>query len=178
MDLTIRPVKTSKDQIKQPKLSEIGIIPRLGSSTLFCGRSGSGKTTLLHNLLSDERFLNGSKTFKNIFLFSPSGSTDDIQKSLGVRPEFICLDLDKGPEMLKTIYEHQTKLIEELGSSQAPQVCIVFDDVISDTRFMGSKDFVRSFVASRHFNCTVLLCSQHFNKVPKVCRLQAGFLFF
>ena len=174
MDLTIRPVKTSKDQIKQPKLSEMGIIMRLGSSSLLCGRSGSGKTTLLHNLICDSRFLDAKLTFKNIFLFSPSGSTDDIQISLGIRPEFICTDLEKGPDMLKTIYEHQTTLIEELGSSKAPQVCIIFDDVISHTRFMGSRDFIRSFVASRHFNCTVLLCSQHFNKVPK----EAGFLFF
>ena len=178
MDLSIRPVKTSKDQIKQPKLSELGIIPRLGSSSLLVGKSGSGKTTLLHNLVCDERFLNGKKTFKNIFLFSPSGSIDDIQKDMGIRPEFMCTDLDKAPAMLATIYDHQTKLIEELGSAKAPQVCLIFDDVISHTKFMGSKDFVRSFVASRHFNATTLVLAQHFNKVPRVCRLQAQFLFF
>ena len=97
---------------------------------------------------------------------------------MGIRPEFLCTDLEKAPAMLATVYAHQTKLIEELGAAKAPQVCLIFDDVISHTQFMGSKDFVRSFVASRHFNATVLVLAQHFNKVPRVCRLQAQFLFF
>ena len=46
MDLSIKPVKTSKDQIRQPKLSDLGVIPRLGSSSLLVGKSGCGKTTL------------------------------------------------------------------------------------------------------------------------------------
>lgn len=30
----------------------------------------------------------------------------------------------------------------------------------------------------RHLNCTTFICTQHFNKVPKICRLQASFIFF
>ena len=178
MDLTIKPIKTSKDNIKQPKLSELGIIPRLGSSNLLVGKSGCGKTTLLHNLICDKRFFDGANSFTNIFLFSPSGSTDDIQLSMKIRPEFLCVDLDTAPERLAVIYAHQTKLIEELGAARAPQILLLFDDCISHTKFMGSKDFIRSFVASRHFNATVFVLAQHFNKVPRVCRLQAQFLFF
>ena len=67
MDLTIKPVKTKKDKVKQPKLAELGIIPKLGSSIIFCGSSGSGKSTLLANLLLDDRFYGKNKSFKHIF---------------------------------------------------------------------------------------------------------------
>ena len=82
MDLSVKPIKTSKDKIKQPDLAIKNIIPKLGSSIIFCGRSGSGKTTLLHNLLIDKRFYGKNKYFKHIFLFSPSAQVDDIQKEL------------------------------------------------------------------------------------------------
>ena len=35
MDLSIKPVKTQKDKIKQPLLAQHGIIPKLGSSILL-----------------------------------------------------------------------------------------------------------------------------------------------
>ena len=40
MDLSIKPIKTSKDKITQPELAIANIIPKLGSSIIFCGRSG------------------------------------------------------------------------------------------------------------------------------------------
>ena len=43
---------------------------------------------------------------------------------------------------------------------------------------MNSVIFTKCFIANRHANLTVMLCSQHFKRVPRVCRLQANCLFF
>ena len=68
--------------------------------------------------------------------------------------------------------------IEELGVHKAPRILIIYDDVISDTKFMNSKAFVKSFIASRHYNSSVIICTQRYNSVPRVCRLQADSLYY
>ncbi|WP_289460263.1 ATPase/DNA packaging protein, partial [Klebsiella pneumoniae] len=64
------------------------------------------------------------------------------------------------------------------GAHTVPQFAIIFDDVIGDTKFMNEKAFTRCFYQVRHVNCTTFICTQHFKKVPKICRLQANFVFF
>ena len=66
----IEPVKTSKDAIKHPKLSEESVIPKLCSSTILVGKSGSGKSVLLHNLMTRKEFFAGC--FDKTFLISPT----------------------------------------------------------------------------------------------------------
>ena len=43
---------------------------------------------------------------------------------------------------------------------------------------MNSKEFINLFIKARHYNVTVWLCSQHFKRLPKICRLQAATLYF
>jgi hypothetical protein len=178
MDLSIKPIKTSKDKIKQPPLAKADIIPKLGSSIIMCGRSGCGKTTLLHNLLVDDRFYGKNEYFKNIFLFSPSAEIDDLQKELDIPDQCIFTDLTTAPAALEQIYKHQTTLIKKLGNDKAPQIAIIMDDCIGDTKFMKNAWTIKAFIASRHFNCTTLICAQHFNRIERVNRLQASSLFF
>ena len=178
MDLSIIPVKTSKDEITQPHLATENVIPRLGSSIIICGASGSGKSTLLFNLVVDKRFFGGNKYFKHIFLFSPTAECDDIQKQLDIPPACVCIDLDIAPLIIDKIYKHQMNNIKKKGNDKADQICIIMDDCIGNTQFMKHKAVIRSFIASRHFNCTTLICAQHFKKIEKVNRLQASFLFF
>jgi putative ribosome biogenesis GTPase RsgA len=66
----IRPVSTSKDEIRHPKLSEEGVIPKLCCSTILVGKSGSGKSVLLHNLMTRKEFFAGH--FDKVFLISPT----------------------------------------------------------------------------------------------------------
>ena len=178
MDLSVKPIKTSKDKIKQPELSVKNIIPKLGSSIIFCGRSGSGKTTLLHNLLIDKRFYGKNKYFKHIFLFSPSAQVDDIQKELALPEACIFSDLVTAPDAIEKIYNHQMQLVKKMGADKAPQVCLIFDDCIGDVKFMKNKWVIKSFIASRHFNATTMLCAQHWSKVERVNRFQASQLYF
>lgn len=178
MDLSIRAIETSKDEIKQPKLVEDPMyIPPLGSSVIISGKSGSGKSTLLANLITDDRFYKG--WFDKIFVFSPTANGDDVQKALGVPANNVFTDLDEAPQVLDLILDtQQTKLDKAAGAHKVPQYCIIFDDVIGNTQFLNDKAFMRCFYQVRHVNCTTFVCTQHFKRVPRVCRLQANFIFF
>ena len=43
---------------------------------------------------------------------------------------------------------------------------------------MNSPQFIGAFIKARHFNFSVFLCSQHFKRIPRICRLQASYLCF
>mgnify|MGYP002630571729 CR=1 FL=1 len=185
-DLNIGIIETSKDKIEQPPLAEHEdmFIPPLGSSVVISGKSGSGKSTLLANLVKDHRFYGAGPGrpkgwFDKIFLFSPTANGDDIQKSLGIDKKHVFTDLDEAPELLEVILNsQQTKLDKAEGADKVEQFLIIFDDVIGDTTFMNERAFTRCFYQVRHVNCTTFICTQHFKRVPKVCRLQANFVFF
>jgi hypothetical protein len=180
MDLSIKQINTEKDKVKQPPLAKhkLGIIPKFNSSLLLIGKSGSGKSTLLANLVSDKRFY-GDKCFDLTFLISPTGEADDIQKSIKIPPNQVFTDImGDGIPALAAIQAHQEKDIKENGAAKAKRILIIFDDVIGNEKFMREPAFVKSFIACRHYNCTTILCSQHFTRVPRVCRLQANYCAF
>jgi len=185
-DYAIANIETSKDKIEQPELAthENMYIPPLGSSVIISGKSGSGKSTLLANLMLDGRFYGPSEQkpkgwFEKIFLFSPTANGDDVQKSLNIPKKYVFTDLEDAPELLDVILNsQQEKLDKAEGADKVPQFAIIFDDVIGDTQFMNDKAFTRCFYQVRHVNCTTFICTQHFRKVPKICRLQANFVFF
>lgn len=178
MDLSIKPIKSSKDSIKQPDLAEAGVIPKLGASVILCGRSGSGKTTLLNTLITDKRFYGKHASFKHIFLFSPSAEVDDLQRDLALPSVCVFTDLSTAPSAIEKIYHHQMNIIKKVGAAKADQICFVFDDCIGDSKFMKDKWVIKSFIASRHFCCTTFLCTQHWTRVERVNRLQASQLYF
>lgn len=184
--LSIDPIPTSKDEIEQPELAKHKdmFIPPLGSSVVISGKSGSGKSTLLANLIKDSRFYGPSEKkpkgwFDKIFLFSPTANGDDVQKSLGIEKKYVFTDLDEAPELLEVILNSQQKKLDGAkGAQHVEQFAIIFDDVIGDTSFMNERAFTRCFYQVRHVNCTTFICTQHFKRVPKICRLQANFVFF
>ena len=178
-DVTIKKIETKKDDIKQPELAkqENGmVIPPLGSSVLISGKSGSGKSTLLANLLLDKRFYKGF--FDKIFLFSPTANGDDIQKNLKIPAKHVFTDLEEAPELLEVILRSQQEVLEKTTADKAPQYAIIFDDVIGDVQFMNTKEFTQCFYQVRHVCCTTFICTQHFTRVPRICRLQANFIMY
>jgi hypothetical protein len=185
-DLDIKEVPTSKDKIEQPELADDPkmYIPKLGFSVIVSGKSGSGKSTLVANLFTDSRFYGPSPEkpngwFDKVFLFSPTANGDDVQKALNIPKNHVFTDLDEGIELLEVILDSQASKIEKAGSAdKVAQFAILFDDIIGDTQFMTEKAFTRCFYQVRHVNCTTFICTQHFNRVPRVCRLQANFIFF
>ncbi len=185
-DLEIKKIETSKDLIKQPRLAadERKVIPSLGASIVINGKSGSGKTTLLTNLITGPQFFGKCEEkpdgwFDEIFMFSPTADGDDIQKALGIKKSHVYTDLDEGPELLSVILNSQKEKLSGGGKAhKVPQYAVIFDDVIGETAFMKTKEFLQTFYMVRHRNCTTFICSQHYKRVPKVCRQQASFVFF
>jgi hypothetical protein len=174
--LKITPIATSKDKIKQPELAEQNVIPRICSAIILNGSTSSGKTTLLANLLTKKQFYKG--WFDRIFLISPTGHTDDIQKYLELPEEDIIDDLGSAPEFIQALMDSQRDQIKKLGNDKAPQYCIIFEDCIGDTLLMATPQFIKCFIACRHYNFTTVISSQAFNVVPRRCRLQAMNVFF
>lgn len=185
-DLEIKLIETSKDKIAQPRLAKDPrkIIPSLGASVIINGKSGSGKSTLLANYITGPQFYGKCEEkpegwFDEIFLFSPTAGGDDVQKALGIKKEHVYTDLDEAPELIKVILDSQKAKLDGGGKAhKVPQYCVIFDDVIGETKFMGTKEFLQVFYMVRHRNCTTFICSQHYKKIPKVCRLQASFIHF
>ena len=175
-DYEIKPVKTQKDQVTHPALAEAGVIPKLMTSNIIVGKSGSGKTVLLHNLMTRKEFY--ADAFDRIILISPTGETDDIQKALEIKPSLVFTDLVEAVKVLEKIQEVQEKAIKEKGVAGSPKLCIIMDDCAGDNKFMSHKAFTNLFIKARHFNVTVWFLTQHFKRLPKICRLQASTLFF
>ena len=175
---TIEPVKTSKDEIKSPKLAELGVIPKINSSIIIVGKSGSGKSVLLHNLLTRKEFYNKYEYFDKIILISPTAEQDDVQKSLEIPESCVFTNLDEATVALRKIEEFQEAEIKKKGSAKAKKFCIILDDCVGNKKFMNSPEFISCFIKARHYNATVIFLSQHFKRLPKVCRSQASFLCF
>ena len=178
VEYTIQPVKTTKEKIKQPVLADAGVIPKLNTSTLLIGKSGSGKSVLMHNLLTRKEFFNKGEYFDRVILISPTGESDDIQKSMGIDESMVFTDMEEAENALKILQRVQEEDVKQNGSDGASKVCVIMDDVASQAKFMRSEAFISLFIRSRHFNCTVFLLSQHFKIIPKICRLQASQMYF
>lgn len=183
-DLEIRPVDdNAKDRIEQPKLSNDNIIPRLNTSNIIVGTTGMGKSTLLQNLMTRKNFYGGTRKdgkpfFDAVILISPTGANDDVQKALKLKDVSIVKNLKEAEAVLNALSSHQHAEIEEKGADKALQVGVILDDVISDKIFMNSEAAKNTFIANRHKNFTVFLCTQSWTKVPRVMRLQCRGIFY
>ncbi len=173
---------TNKHKIKQRKFMEDNIIPQHASAVVFCGRSGSGKSNLLVNLAERPDFYGKTKKdnpktgyFDLVFMFSPTCHHDDLPKYLDIPPNRMYDRNFEGP--LKHIIKTQKDIIEKKGLDKAPKLLIIFDDIISQKKFMNSEFFTQMYIQNRHLGISTWVCTQSFNKIPRVCRLQANNLF-
>ena len=182
--LEIKPIEdNSKDKIEQPRLSKEDVIPRINTSNIFVGSTGMGKSTLITNLVSKTQFFGGKRSdgrgwFDHIILISPTGDTDDVQKAMGVDDAQIVTDLKEAPGVLRLLMREQKKKIKEMGADKAPNILLIYDDIVSHPLFMKDPQFIKSFIANRHHNFTVLLGSQSWTKAPRAVRLQARGIFY
>jgi GTPase SAR1 family protein len=170
--------ETSKDNIIQPPEVDNEVLPPLGASILLCGKSGSGKSTLLASLINDDNGRFYKDYFSKVFLFSPTGHGDDIQSHYGIPENHVFTDLDEAPELLELIIKSQRDKIKKTNNAKTPQYAVVFDDIIGDTKFMNSKQFSQCFYMCRHANVTTFICTQHYKRVPRICRQQASLICF
>lgn len=184
--LEIKKIETSKDLIEQPELAalDLKLIPSRGHSVIINGASGSGKSTLLANYATNPNFFGPSKErprgwFDKIFLFSPTADGDDVQRSLNIPKQNVCTDMDEAPDWIETIFRSQKQKLAGGGKAHiAPQYWFIFDDVIGETQLLTNRQFLKCWYMIRHNNGTTTACTQHYKRLPKVCRQQASFIHF
>lgn len=164
--------KTAKDLIHQPPIAESGVLPKLHFSMLVIGSSGSGKSVLVFNLI--DRFY--KDCFDMTILISPTGKTDDIQAALQLK--MVISDMQKAEEALQKIMDIQSESIKKKGYENTKKILIYFDDVVGDQKFMNSKVMMNAFIKNRHYNFSVILCSQYYKAIPRRMRMQSACTFF
>ena len=177
--MIVKPFSTSKSKVKTRKAMDDFKIPKHPFRLILSGASGSGKSNLLLHLLTQKQLYKGY--FDIIFIISPTaGKLDDSYEALtnhkGKTVIRIINELDS--DSIEKIMSTNKKLILKHKVHKAPKILIVYDDVVADKKFMGTKSFLHSFVASRHYNASVIICTQKFNSVPRTCRLQANAIMY
>jgi hypothetical protein len=171
IDLSIRAIKTKKAHIKQCSAAKAGCIPKHPFRMLLTGASGSGKSTFLINLIDRlYKDVGGRKYFDDIYAIGPTVKFDDLYETLGLDDKHLIEE--PTVEFLEKIFHDQKAAIKSKGIDKAKKILIIYEDIIGHKKFMNSKEFLKSFVMSRHFNVSVMVCSQSYTKVPRPCRLQ------
>lgn len=172
-DLIVKPIDTKKSSLPQSSYMKNGIINKFPSMLLNVGRSGSGKTTVLMYMLNQPNFLKGF--YDKIYYFSPTADLDDLIKAVKI-PKKNLIKKDFENELNK-ILAKQESLIKKHGIKlvgEKSKVLVIFDDIISNQKFLKSPEMLKLASMGRHFLISSIINTQSFTKVPRGLRLQAN----
>jgi len=179
--------REDEPELKQPQ--HAGVIPKVNFRWILSGPSKSGKTNLARWSL-DKYYTNGrgKSWFDEIYLLSPTANIDYCWADLkGLKPKNRITN--PTPQLLLKILNDQKKDIQGSTSDMAAQrmssaqlskrkqkakkVLIIFDDAIAESKMINSKEFLKVFVAGRHYGISSMVMTQSYVKVPRSVRLQA-----
>jgi hypothetical protein len=163
--------KTNKDGLEQPESVELDIFPKLPMGCLIIGRSGSGKTQAMINMLTNDNLL--ADYFDIVYLFTDAKPDKELIKDLKLEKQNIITDFDE--EKVKTIMDRAENTIQKNGFKNSPKIMMLFDDILSNQKFLKSKTLTRLATANRHFNISYIFCSQYYKKLPPVVRTNARY---
>lgn len=173
-------IPTDKDSMEQRYLMRENIIPRGYSNFIILSAGiGMGKTNCLINMLLNGLIYGPDSTKKayydNLYVFT--NSNDDaydvlIEKGV-LKPNNI--KHMPTPADLKVVLDMQKKAIKQAGDdlSKIPNTFLIFDDIIDNTEFIKSKEFLLCCIRPRQLRCCSFLLQQHFNSCPRICRVNA-----
>ncbi len=149
-------------------------MPVVGNSCLWYAPSNAGKTTLMTYF-----FKQIAKNYQEIYLFSKTAHVQDSAfKFIPVKAKFDNLALEK----LQSIIDSQKALIEEnkhrkkhkRKPKKVPNIALVFDDIITDSklRFSGVLDVISTL--GRHLKLGLFGASQSASKKYSFNKLTRG----
>jgi hypothetical protein len=177
--LKVTVFSTNKSKVSSRPLHDSHTVPKHPFRAILSGASGSGKTNLLLWLLTKDIIY--KDFFDVIIILSPTaGKLDDSYAALAKSnsKSVIRIINDITEDVIKTIMSTNKKIILEKKVHKSPKLLLIYDDIISNKKLMNTKAFLHSFVASRHYNASVIICTQKYNAVPRTCRLQANAVFY
>ena len=163
--------KTNIDQLDQPESVELDIFPKLPAGFLVIGRSGSGKTQAIVNMMTNTALLDDY--FDIVYLFTDAKPDRELIKDLKLEKKYIISDFKE--DQVLEIMNKAERTIQEKGFKNSPKIMMIFDDILSNQKFLKSKTVVKLATANRHFNISYIFASQYFKKLPPVLRTNARY---
>ena len=151
-------------------LGQLGVIPKHPFRLGVIAPSGGGKSTIVNDLLTNPHKL--YNYFHNIYIISPSFYDDRTYDRFRSRYNPIS---NSGMEKKRLItkYHHISEIDEEQieeWTKESFSKLFVFDDIISDKN-IKSNIMKTLLMRGRHFNASVIICSQSYTGIPRSLRL-------
>ncbi|MHA2040100.1 MAG: ATPase/DNA packaging protein, partial [Promethearchaeota archaeon] len=163
--------QSNKEGLEQPQSVELDIFPKLPMGMLVVGKSGSGKTNAIVNMLTNNALL--GDYFDIVYLFTDAKPDKELIKDLKLEKKYIITDFDE--KKVLEIMDKAEKTIEQKGFKNSPKLLFIFDDILSNAKFLRSKTATKLATANRHFNISYIFASQYFKKLPPVLRTNARY---
>ena len=163
--------KTNKDELDQPDSVKADIFPKLPLGCLIIGRSGSGKTLNMVNMMTNDNLL--GDYFDMVYLFTDARPDKELIKDLKLPKKNVISDFDE--EKVKEIMDKAERTVQKNGFKESPKIMMLFDDILSNQKFLRSKTATKLATANRHFNISYIFCSQYYKKLPPVMRTNARY---
>ena len=138
---------------------------------LIVGRSNSGKTQAMVNIMTNDNLL--GDYFDIVYLFTDAKPDKELIADLKLEKKYIISDFDE--EKVKEVMDKAERTIQEKGFNQSPKIMMLFDDILSNQKFLKSKTATRLATANRHFNISYIFCTQYYKKLPPVIRTNARY---
>jgi hypothetical protein len=132
------------------------------------GIKGAGKSTFLGNFLIPYK-----DYFDVIYVFSPTSKLDisfkHIQENLGIESKNIFSKYSEN--RLTKIMRNLKKQNKGLSQKDKLRSLIIFEDIIDELpRGIGKSVINKLAFNQRHFNCSFIILSQYFKKLPATIR--------
>ena len=170
----IEAIATEKSKTPLKKCMKEGVLPKFPFSLMISGRSGSGKTSVLMNLLTKKELLGCYHHY--VIIYSPTANQgDDSYKSLNLPPENFKNNFSE--QDLEDLIKSRQELIKVKGIEwvvKNSRVLIVLDDVIANRQFLNSEQALKAFTLLRHYQVSIIVLMQTYNKLPKALRNNAN----
>ena len=171
-------IKRMKDKGER-HYSDKGDLFNLPMKLLVIGRSQlSGKTNFICSILLDDdpRLYGDDFDGENIYLFSPSATTDHKLKVLIHNKEIPKSNIFKNmnEDIIEALYENiQEEYLEhDSEGKKAPNVLFIFDDM-SFGKNIHNSAIEKLFCNGRHLNISTIVSAQKYTQLPSVARENA-----
>ena len=174
--LKILPVK--KDEEPESMLNPI--LPKHPFAMCLCAPPRAGKTNAVMSLIANKNFYycgneydkENPSFFDEIFVFSPSALFDKTSRKIYKAMDNVIVydemdDLLNSHMIISEIMEGQKNWDEEEEGRPRKKILLLFDDMVSLFDKTGVSTLVTKY---RHYDFSILLCSQTYRKIPLVVR--------
>lgn len=190
-DLKVGKATDDAPEWDQPKLA--GVIPKVCFRWIFSGPSKSGKTNLARFVL--DKFYrsksNPNKSFFNrIILLSPTADIDWTWRNLDGLAKRDRITSPTPGFLMQLFNEQKSKMKLPRGGSGSKKrklntvstqkhrkrkgtVLLILDDAICESALINSPEFMKVFIAGRHYGICTMMMTQSYVKIPRSARIQA-----